>query len=54
LTRSIILLPGSAADEPAQMAAKEILEALGKADRDSGHSGHPGHPAAEMDPWWGY
>ncbi|CAL1166301.1 unnamed protein product, partial [Cladocopium goreaui] len=25
---------GSAADEPAQMAAKEILEALGKADRD--------------------
>ena len=51
LTRSIILLPGNAADEPAQMAAKEILEALGKADRDSGH---PGHPAAEMDPWWGY
>lgn len=25
---------GNAADEPAQMAAKEILEALGKADRD--------------------
>ena len=38
--------PGSAAEEPAQMAAKEILEALGKADRDSpAAGGYPGAPS---------